>query len=90
MEQRPQGWSPGRVAAKDPAGRSNIGEAPMRMLAALVVALALYGCGEGRRVGSVLDPVCAPDGSVVTYQIANSQGNYEGVQASRKNCPWNQ
>ncbi len=65
----------------------------MRMLAALVVALALYGCGgegEGRPVGSVLDPVCAPDGSVVTYQFPNDQGSYEGVQASRENCPWNQ
>ena len=63
----------------------------MRMLAALVVALALYGCGgEGRRVGTVLDPVCAPDGSVVMYQFPNTQGSYEGVQASRENCPWNQ
>ncbi len=64
----------------------------MRMLAALVVALALYGCGggESRRVGTVLDPVCAPDGSVVRYQFANDQGSFEGVQASRENCPWNQ
>ena len=36
----------------------------MRMLAALVVTLALYGCadkGEGRPVGSLLDPACAAD-----------------------------
>ncbi len=56
----------------------------------LAAALVLGGCAEGRYVGSVLDPVCMPDGTVVIYQIPNSQGSYEGVQASRENCPWNQ
>ncbi len=58
----------------------------------LAAALVLGGCAAegGRGVGSMLDPVCTPDGAVVIYQIPNSQGSYEGVQASRENCPWNQ
>ena len=70
----------------------------MRILAVLAVSLFLGACaetmGEGgggpRQVGSVLDPFCAPDGSVVTLQFPNTQGSFDGAMASHENCPWNQ
>ena len=70
----------------------------MRILAILAVSLFLGACaqpmnesGDGaRRVGSVLDPFCGPDGSVVTVQFPNDQGSFDGAMASRENCPWNQ
>jgi len=54
----------------------------------LLAGVALAGCGEGRKVGSVLAPYCAPDGSVVMYQKPNADGSYEGAQSSPENCPW--
>ncbi len=73
----------------------------MRILAILAVSLFLGACAQAmdeggdsmggpRRVGSVLDPFCAPDGSVVTLQYPNAQGSFDGAMASRENCPWNQ
>ncbi len=62
----------------------------MKYWMVLAATLVLSGCAEGPWVGSVSDPFCMPDGTVVLYQIANSQGSYEGAQASRENCPWNQ
>ena len=52
----------------------------------LIAGVVLGGCGEGRYVGSILEPYCAPDGSVVTYQKPNADGSYEGAQASPENC----
>ncbi len=72
----------------------------MRIIAFLAVSLFLGACaqpmdeggdtmGGPRQVGSVLDPFCAPDGSVVRLQYPNNQGSFEGAMASRENCPWN-
>ena len=72
-------------------------EVSLRILAILAVSLFLGACtesmGEGagpRQIGSVLDPFCAPDGSVVRLQFPNAQGSFDGAMASRENCPWNQ
>ncbi len=62
----------------------------MKYWMVLAATLVLGGCAEGRWVGSVFDPFCMPDGSVVLYQFPNSQGSYEGFTASRENCSWNQ
>lgn len=60
------------------------------IVVAALAALFLTACGggESRAVGSFLDPYCAPDGSVVFRQYANSQGEYDGGMASRENCTW--
>ena len=58
----------------------------MKLWMILAAGLVLSGCAEGRWVGTVFDPVCAEDGSVVFYQIPNSQGSYEGLKASKENC----
>ncbi len=55
--------------------------------ALLLAGVVLGGCGEGRRVGLVLEPYCAPDGSVVMYQKPSADGSYDGGQASPENCP---
>ena len=52
----------------------------------LLAGVVLGGCGEERRVGAVLVPYCAADGSVVMYQKPNADGSYEGGQASPENC----
>lgn len=52
-------------------------------------ALAACGGGSSRSAGNFLNPLCAPDGSVVYTQYANSGGTYDGVKASHENCPWN-
>jgi hypothetical protein len=56
-----------------------------------VAALGLAACGGNSRGagGSFLDPVCAPDGSIVYVQYANMNGTFDGVQASKENCTWN-
>lgn len=68
----------------------------MRTFALLVAALALVACSSGERTmgraepgGSVLDPLCMPDGSVVYYEYANRAGQYDEVTANKANCPWN-
>lgn len=70
----------------------------MRYVALCAVALLLAGCGMGggeRQVGraepggSFMDPLCMPDGSVVYYEYANKNGQYDEVTASKANCPWN-
>ncbi len=53
----------------------------------LLAGVVLSGCSEGRRVGSIMEPYCAPDGSVVMYQKPNTQGSYDSAQASPENCP---
>ena len=57
---------------------------------AALAAVVLAGCasGESRQAGSFLNPLCAPDGSVVHTQYANSKGNFDGVKASVEYCPW--
>ncbi len=68
----------------------------LSLLAALIFlgacTLPLVGTGESRgeprRVGTMIDPFCAPDGSVVRLLYPNSQGSFEGTKSSRENCPW--
>jgi hypothetical protein len=58
------------------------------VLAATVVA----GCSSEdkgfRRVGTVLDPYCMPDGSIVRIQYPNSSGDFDGTKGDPKNCAW--
>ncbi len=60
----------------------------LMVLAVIVVA----GCSSEdkgfRRVGTVLDPYCMPDGSVVRIQYPNASGEFEGTKGDPKNCPW--
>lgn len=60
------------------------------IVAAALTAIVLAGCasGESRQAGSFWNPPCAPDGSVVYTQFANTKGAYDGVKASLENCPW--
>jgi len=46
--------------------------------------------GGPRLVGTIIDPFCAPDGSIVRLIYPNAQGSFDGATASRENCPWNQ
>ena len=74
----------------------------MRVFAVLAASLLLSACaavatdeatdteGAPHLVGTLLDPVCAPDGSVVRLQYPNEEGSFDGAMASRENCPWNQ
>jgi len=55
------------------------------------VALALAsGCADGRWDPDwrVLNPSCAPDGSVVFYEYPDSRGQYDTLKNSPQNCPW--
>ena len=52
----------------------------------LLAGVVLAGCGEGRQVGSVMQPYCAADGSIVLFQKPNAEGSYDGAQASPENC----
>lgn len=62
---------------------------------ALGSAIALAGCAGGKTEpepessGSIMDPVCMPDGSVSYNVVANDQGTFGKPLASRENCPWN-
>ena len=61
----------------------------MKTLVIALFAVALYGCSGGRPVGDLFDPACAADGSIVKYQLPNSQGSYEGATASKENASTN-
>ena len=69
-------------------GKTTMGEG-MRYLAVLLVLGALSACGNVRFVGSLGNPYCAPDGTVVFGVYPNSQGKHDGIKANRENCPWN-
>ena len=57
---------------------------------ALIVAVGCAPQGkESRRVGSIFNPYCMPDGSVVRIQYSNSGGSYEGTRGDPKHCSWN-
>jgi len=62
------------------------------IVVAALAAVLVAGCasGESREAGTFLDPLCAPDGSVVYTQYANTKGSFDGVKASHDNCPWYQ
>ena len=66
----------------------------MRNVIGVLIVLGIAACAGTDRAhrqadGSVFDPVCAADGSIVRNEFANSQGNYNGIKTSRENCPWN-
>ncbi len=67
----------------------------MRYTVFLAGALLLAACSGSDRMsraepgGSVFDPLCMPDGSVVFYEYANKAGQYDEVTANKANCPWN-
>jgi len=70
----------------------------MKTLAAAIAAvglvLAVSACEgptreEPQSQGSVFNPVCMPDGSVVLNQKANADGTFGDPRASYDNCTWN-
>lgn len=69
----------------------------MRTFTALVVLGLLTACqggpgtstGKPQRAGYLLDPYCAPDGSVVQAIYPNEQGRYDTALSKPENCPWN-
>lgn len=60
-------------------------------LIALGLGLGLSACSDGRYEpgGSLFNPLCMPDGSVVYYEYPNKGGQYDEVKANTANCPWN-
>ena len=65
----------------------------MRSVMGLLIVVALSACQHGDRehrqaANNLFDPVCAPDGSVVRIEYANSKGNFTGIETSHENCPW--
>lgn len=62
----------------------------MKKIAAIGLMALLAACsGRSEPMGSFLDPVCMPDGSVAFVQQANANGQYGEPLASKANCPWN-
>ena len=63
----------------------------MRAVIAGLSLLALAACADGRTEpgGSLFDPLCMPDGSVVFYEYPNQAGQYDEVTANKQNCVWN-
>ena len=63
----------------------------MRVLVASLLLLGLSACAGGRTEpgGSVFDPLCMPDGSVVFYEYPNKAGQFDEVTANKQNCVWN-
>lgn len=61
-----------------------------RVAILLAASLALSACG-GRwdEDWKFLNPSCAPDGSVVFYEMPNKEGEYAGLKNSPANCTWN-
>ena len=66
----------------------------MRILVGLLLVVSVGACALEEKpyrsaVTSFFDPVCAPDGSVVRIEFANSKGSYGGINTSHEYCPWN-
>lgn len=63
----------------------------MRHAILIAAALVLAACSGGRSEpgGSIFDPLCMPDGTVVFYEYPNKAGQYDEVTANKANCPWN-
>ncbi len=54
-------------------------------------ALLLGACSEVRDVrfvGSLTEPYCAPDGSVVLGVFPTARGSYEPIKSTPENCAW--
>ena len=59
-------------------------------ICAAMVSALLAGChGRWDQEGSVANPSCASDGSVVFYEYPNTRGSYDGLTNTPANCPWN-
>lgn len=67
----------------------------MALALALGLLLGVAGCSgnkmesEPESGGSIMDPVCMPDGSVSYNLVANQEGTFGKPLASKENCPWN-
>lgn len=59
-------------------------------IAIVLTGLTLTACnGRWDDQWSFGNPSCAPDGSVVWYELPNDRGSYDGLKNSPANCPWN-
>ena len=63
----------------------------MRYAILIAGVLLLAACSANSRPeqGSMFDPACMPDGSVVFRQYSNQTGTFDAAQGSKANCPWN-
>ena len=67
----------------------------MRIAMALLIVPLLGACKQPDREARLANtwlfgPMCAPDGSVVWVEFANSTGSYDGIETSAENCPWHE
>ena len=65
----------------------------MRIVMALLVVAALGACQQPDREARLantwlLGPMCAPDGSIVWVEFANSTGDFDDIGTSDENCLW--
>jgi hypothetical protein len=61
----------------------------MRFALLGVALLGLAACADRNQPGgSVFDPVCMPDGSVVLSEYKRADGSYDETTAKRENCIW--
>ncbi|MBL8698784.1 MAG: hypothetical protein JNK67_10450 [Alphaproteobacteria bacterium] len=61
----------------------------MKYAALAVIALGLSACGDRWEPGgSILDPLCMPDGSVVLTEYKKKDGTFDETTAKKENCPW--
>jgi hypothetical protein len=65
----------------------------VKFVVGLMIALSASACAFQDRdhrqaATSIFNPVCAPDGSVVRVEFANSSGNFDGITTSHEICPW--
>ncbi len=65
----------------------------MRLLVCLLVVLstgayALQDRDHRQAATSIFNPLCAPAGSVVRIEFANTSGSFDGIRTRHENCPW--
>jgi hypothetical protein len=61
----------------------------MKYVAMAVIALGLSACADRSQPGgSILDPLCMPDGSVVLWEYKKKDGSYDETTAKKENCYW--
>ncbi|MBM3521838.1 MAG: hypothetical protein FJX57_02680 [Alphaproteobacteria bacterium] len=61
----------------------------MKYAAMAVIALGLSACADRPEPGgSLLDPLCMPDGSVVLWEYARKDGTFDETTAKKENCIW--
>jgi hypothetical protein len=55
----------------------------------LGAALGLSACADRWEPGgTIADPLCMPDGSVVLWEYKRPDGTYDETTAKKENCPW--